>query len=142
MDWFKIGKETTKRLYVVTLLFNLYAEYIMPNAGLDESHAGMKIVGRNIINLRCVDDTNLMTESKEGLKSLLVRVKEESGKAGLKLNTQKTKIMAPSPIISWQTDGEKNGKQWQVLFSWAPKSLRMVTAAMKLEDTCFLEEKL
>ena len=114
----------------------------MPNAGLDESHAGMKIVGRNIINLRCVDDTNLMTESKEGLKSLLVRVKEESGKAGLKLNTQKTKIMAPSPIISWQTDGEKNGKQWQVLFSWAPKSLRMVTAAMKLEDTCFLEEKL
>ena len=78
----------------------------MPNAGLDESHAGMKIVGRNIINLRCVDDTNLMTESKEGLKSLLVRVKEESGKAGLKLNTQKMKIMASGPITSWQIDGE------------------------------------
>ena len=78
----------------------------MPNAGLDESHAGMKIVGRNIINLRCVDDTNLMTESKEGLKSLLVRVKEESGKAGLKLNTQKTKIVASTPITSWQIDGE------------------------------------
>ena len=109
---------------------------------LDEAQTAIKIARGNINNLRYADDTNLMTESKEGLKSLLVRVKEESGKAGLKLNTQKTKIMAPSPIISWQTDGEKNGKQWQVLFSWAPKSLRMVTAAMKLEDTCFLEEKL
>ena len=81
-----------------------------------------------------------MAESEEEPKSLLI--KEENEKAGLKLNIQKTKIMTSSPIISWQTDGEKNGKQWQVLFSWAPKSLQMVTAAMKLEDTCFLEEKL
>ena len=88
----------------------------MPNAVLDESHAGMKIVGRNVINLRYVDDTNLITESEEGLKSLLVRVKEESGKAGLKLNTQNTKIMAPSPIISWQTDGEKNGNSGRFYF--------------------------
>ena len=83
-----------------------------------------------------------MAESKEGLKNLLMRVKKESEKADLKLNMQKSKIMAFGPITTWQTDGEKNGKQWQVLFSWAPKSLQMVTAAMKLEDTCFLEEKL
>ena len=88
----------------------------MPNAGLDESHAGMKTVGRNIKNLRYIDDNNLMTESEEGLKSLLVRLKEESGKAGLKLNTEKTKIMASSPIISWQTDGEKNGNSGRLYF--------------------------
>ena len=82
-----------------------------------------------------------MAESEKELKSLLMKVKEESEKAGLKLNIQKTKIMAPSPIISWQIDG-KQWKQWQILFSWAPKSLQMVTAAMELKDTCSLEEKL
>ena len=85
--------------------------------------------------------TPLMVESEEDLKSLLMKVKEESEKGGLKLNIQKMKIMAPSPIISWQIDGEK-WKQWQILFSWAPKSLQMMTAAMKLKDACSLEEKL
>ena len=83
-----------------------------------------------------------MAESEEELKSLLMKVKEETEKAGLKLNVQKTKIMAPGPITSWQIDGEKRWKQWQILFSWAPKSLWMVNAAMRLKDTCFLEEKL
>ena len=83
-----------------------------------------------------------MAENEEDLKNLLIKVKEESEKAGLKLNIQKTKIMASGPITSWQVDGEKNGKQWQTLFSWAPKSLQMVTAAMKLKDSCSLEAKL
>ena len=87
MDWFKIGKETTKRLYVVTLLFNLYAEYIMRNAGLDEAQAGIKIARKNINNLRYADDTTLMAESEEELKSFL-KMREESKKAGLKLNIQ------------------------------------------------------
>ena len=87
-------------------LFNLYAEYITTNAGLEEAQAGIKIAGRNINNLRYADDTTLMAESKEDLKSLLMKVKEESEKVGLKLNIQKTKIMASSPITSWQTDGE------------------------------------
>ena len=90
-------------------LFKFYAEYIMRNAGLEEAQAGIKIAGRNINNLRYADDTTLMAESKEGLKSLLMKVKEESEKVGLKLNIQKTKIMAPSPITSWQIDG----KQWK-----------------------------
>ena len=94
------------RLYIVTLLFNLYAEYIMRNAGLDEAQAGIKIAGRNINNLRYAGDTTLMAKSKEELKSLLMKVKVESEKAGLKLNIQKTKIMASSSITSWQTDGE------------------------------------
>ena len=93
---------------------------------------------RNISNLRYTDDTTLMAESKEELKNLLMKVKEESEKAGLKLNIQKTKIMASAPITSWQIDG----KQWQTLFWGAPKSLQMVTAAIKLEDACSLEEKL
>ena len=87
-------------------LFNFYAEYIIQNAGLDEAQAGIKIARRNINNLRCADDTTLMTESKGELKSLLIKVKEESEKAGLNLNIQKTKIMASSPITSWQTDRE------------------------------------
>ena len=87
-------------------LFNLYAEYIMRNAGLDEAQAGIKTAGRNINNLRCADDTTLMAESEEELKSLLITVKEESEKVGLKLNIQKTKIMASGPITSWQIDGE------------------------------------
>ena len=113
----------------------------MWNARLDEAQAGIKIARRNINNLECADDTTLMAESKEDLKSLLMKVKEESEKAGLKLNIQKTKIMASGPVTSWQID-EKKWKQWQILFSWAPKSLQMVTAAMKLKDACSLEEKL
>ena len=93
------------RLYIVTLLFNIYAEYIMRNSGLDEAQAGIKISGRNVNNLRYTDDTTFMAESEE-LKSLLMKVKEESEKVGLKLNIQKTKIMAPGPITSWQIDGE------------------------------------
>ena len=112
----------------------------MWNAGLDESQAGIKIAGRNINNLRYADDSTLMAESEE-LKSFLMKVKEESEKAGLKLNIQKTKIMASSCVTWWQIDGGK-WKQWQTLFSWAPKSLWTVTAAMKLKDTYFLEEKL
>ena len=111
----------------------------MRNAGLDEAQAGIKIAGRNTNNLRYADDTTLMAESKEELRSLLMKVKEESGKAGLKLSIQKTKIMESGPIISWQIDG-KQWKQWQT-FSQAPKSLQMVTAAMKLKDACSLEEK-
>ena len=113
----------------------------MWNAGLDEAQAGIKIAGENIINLRYMDDTTLMAESKEELKSLLMKVKEESEKVGLKLNIQKTKIMASGPITSWQIDGETM-KQWQALFSRAPESPQMVTAAMKLKDACSLEEKL
>ena len=94
------------RLYIVTLLIYLYAEYIMRNAGLDEAQAGIKIAGRNINNLRYADDTTLMAESKEELKSPLMKVKEESEKIGLKLSIQKTKIMASGPITSWQIDGE------------------------------------
>ena len=94
------------RLYSVTLLFNLHAEYIMRNTGLDEAQAGIKIAGRNINNLRYTDDTTLMAESEEELKSLLMKVKEDSEKVGLKLNMQKTKIMTSGPITSWQIDGE------------------------------------
>ena len=94
------------RLYVVTCLFNLYAEYIMRNAGLNEAQAGMKTARRNINNLRYADDTILMAEREEALKSLLMKVKEESEKVGLKLNIQKSKIMASGPITSWQIEGE------------------------------------
>ena len=102
-------------LYSVTCLFNLYAEYIMWNAGLDEAQAGIKIAGRNINNVRYVDDTTLMAESEE-LKSFLMKVKEESEKAGLKLNIRKMKIMASSPITSWQIEGEKNGNSGRFYF--------------------------
>ena len=110
----------------------------MRNAGLDEAQAGIKIAGRNINNLRYADDTTLMAESEEELKRLLMKVKEESEKVGLKLNIQKTKIMASGPTTSWQIDG----KQWLTLFFGAPKSLQMVTAAMKLKDAYSLEGKL
>ena len=113
----------------------------MQNAGLDEVQAGIKIPRRNINNLRYADDTILMAKSEEELKSLLMKVKEESEKAGLKLSIQKTMIMASGPITSWQTDGETMETVTD-LFSWAPKSLQMVTAAIKLKDACFLEEKL
>ena len=104
-DWFQIGKGVLQGCILSPCLFNLYAEYIMGNAGLEEAPARIKIAGRNIKNLRYADDTTLMAESKEELKSLLMKVKEESEKVGLKHNIQKTKIMAPSPITSWQIDG-------------------------------------
>ena len=113
----------------------------MRNAGLEETQAGIKIARRNINNLRYADDTTLMAESEEELKRLLMKVKEESEKVGLKLNIQKTKIMASGPIASWEIDGEQ-WKQCQTLVFWAPKSLQMVTAAMKLKDVYSLEEML
>ena len=105
-DWFQIRKEVHQGCILSPCLFNLYAEYIMRNAGLEEEQTGIKIAGRNINNPRYADNTTLMAESKEELKSLLMKVKEESEKAGLKLTIQKTKIMVYSPITSWQTDGE------------------------------------
>ena len=113
----------------------------MRNAGLDEAQAGIKIAGRNINNLRYADDTTLMAESEEKLKSLLMKLKEESEKVGLKLNIQKTEIMASGPITSWQIGGETVETVTDVILG-APKSLQMVTAAMKLKNSCSLEEKL
>ena len=124
-------------LYIVTL-HNLHAEYIVRNAGLEEAQAGLKIAGRNINNLRYADDTTLLAESEEELKSLMMKVKEESEKVSFKFNTQKTKIMASGPITSWQIDGETV----RDYFLEVPKSLQMVTTAMKLKDPCSLEEKL
>ena len=105
-DWFQTGKGVCQGCILSLCLFNLYAEYIVQNARLDEAQTGINISGRNINNLRYADDTTLMAESSEELKSLLMKVKEESEKVGLKLNIQKTKIMASSPITSWQIDGE------------------------------------
>ena len=105
-DWFQIGKGVCQGCILSPCLFNLYVEYIMRNAGLEEAQAGIKIARRNINNLRYVDDTTLMAESEEELKNLLMKVKEESEKVGLKLNIQKTKIMASGPITSWEIDGE------------------------------------
>ena len=135
-DWFQIRKGVRQDCILSPCLFNLYAEYIMRNAGLDETQAGIKIAGRNINNLRYADDTTLMAESEEELKSHLMQVKEESEKVGLKLNIQKTKIMASGPIIGQQW------KQCQTLFWGAPKSLQMVIAVMKLKDAYSLEGKL
>jgi len=141
IDWFQIGKGGVCQGCILSpCLFNLYAEYIMRNAGLEEAQAGIKIAGRSINNLRYADDTTLMAESEEELKSLLMKVKEESEKVGLKLNIQKTKIMASGPIISWEIDGETVETVRD--FRGLQKSLQMVTAAMKLKDACFLEEKL
>ena len=123
-------------------LFNLYAEYIMRNARLEDSQIGIKIAGRNINNLRYADNNTLMAESEEELNRLLMRVKRESKKAGLKLNFQKTKIMVSGAITSWQIDGGKSGSTERLYFGGLQKSLQMVTAAMKLKDTCSLEEKL
>ena len=140
-DWFQIGKEVHQGCILSPCLFNSYAEYIMRNAGMEEVQDGIKIARRNINNLRYADDTCLMAESEEELKSLLMKVKEESEKVGLKFNIQKTKIMASGLITSWQIDG-KQWKQWLTLFWGAPKSLQMVTAAMKLKDAYSLEGKL
>ena len=105
-DWFQVGKGVHQGCILPPFLFNLYAEYIMQNVGLDEAQAGIKIAGRNMNNLRYTDDTTFMAESEEELKDLLMKVKEESEKPGLKLNIQKTKIMASGPITSWEIDGE------------------------------------
>ena len=138
-DWFQIGKGVCQGCILLPCLFNLYAEYIMRNAGLEEAQAGIKITGRNINNLRCADDTTLMAESEEQ-KSLLMKVKEQSEKVGLKINIQKTKITASDPITSWQIDGETVETVDDFIF-WAPKSLQMVIAAMKLKDVYSLENK-
>ena len=121
--------------------FNLYAEYITRNAGLEETQAGIKIAGRNINSLRYADDTILMAKSELELKSLLMKVKVESEKVGLKLNIQKMKIMISGPITSWETDGETVETVSDFIF-WAPNSLQMVTAAMKLKDAYSLNGKL
>ena len=126
----KLEKEYVKAVYLSLYLFNLYAEYIMWNAGLDEAQARTKIAGRNINNIRYGDDTTLMAESKKELKSLLIKVKEENEKAGLKLNIQKSNIMASGPITSWQIDGETMQTVTDFTFLGS-KSLQMVTAAMK-----------
>ena len=139
-DWFQIGKGVRQGCILSPCLFNLYAEYIMRNAGMEEAQAGIKISRRNINNLRYADDTTLMAESEE-LKSLLMKVKEESEKVSLKLNIQKTKIMASGPITAWEIDG-RQWKQWLTLFFWAPKSPQMMTAAMKLKGAYSLEGKL
>ena len=131
---FQTGKGVHQDCVLSPSFYNLNAEYIMQNAGLDEAQAGIKIARRNTKNLRYADDTTLMVEREEELKSFLVKVKEESEKAGLKLKIQKSKIMAPGPITSWQING-KQWKQCQTLFFWAPKSLQLVTATMKLKDT-------
>ena len=140
-DWFQIGKGVCPSCILSPCLFNLYAEYIMRNAGLEEAQAGIKIARRNINHLRYADDTTLKAESEEELKSLLMKVKEESEKVGLKLNIQKTKIMASGPITSYEVYG-KQMEQWLTLFFWAPKSLQMVISAMKLKDAYSLEGKL
>ena len=134
-------ERSTSRLYIVILFINLYAEYIMRNAGLEEAQAGIKIDGRNINNLRYADDTTLMAESEEELKSLLMKVKEESEKVDLKLNIQKTKITASGPITSWEIDW-KTVETVADFILGAPESLQMVTAAMKLKDAYSLEGKL
>ena len=162
MEWFKIGKGVHQGCILSPCLFNLYAEYIRQNVGLDEAQARIKIAGRNINNLRHADNTTLMAESEEELKSLLMKVKEESEKVGLKLNIQKTKIMASGPISSVQFSSvaqscptlcdpmnhsmanrwRNSGNSVILYFGGAPKSLQMVTAAMKLKDAYSLEGKL
>ena len=139
-DWFQTRREVRQSCVLSPCLFNLDAEYIMRNARLGEAQARIKIARRIINNLRYADDTTLMEESKEELKSLLMKVKEESEKFGLKLNIQKTNIMASGPITSWQIDGETMETVRD--FLGAPKSLQMVTAARKFKSAYPLEEKL
>ena len=132
-DWFPIGKGVRQGCRFSPCLFNLYAEYIMRNAGLEETQAGIKIARRNINNLRYANDTTLMAESEEELKSLLMKVKVESEKFGLKLNIQKTKIMASGPITSWEIDGETVETVSDFIF-WGSKITADGTSAMKLKD--------
>ena len=134
----KLGKGVHQGCILSSCLFNFYAQYIMWNARLDESQAGIKIAGRNINNFRYAADTTLMAESEEELKSLLMKVKEESKKPGLKYIIQKTKIMALSPITSRQIEGEKLEAVTDFL-SFSPKSQWIVTVLMKLKDSCSLE---
>ena len=140
-DWFQIGKGVRQGCILSPCLFNLYAEYITRNATLDEAQPGIKIAGRNINNLRYADDTTLMAESEEELKSLLMKVQEEREKVGLKLNIQKTKIVTPGPITSWQIEWETVDTVADFILG-APKSLQMMIAAMKLKDAYSLEGKL
>ena len=137
-DWFQIGKGVHQGCILLPCLFNVYAEY-NEKCWAGWNTAGIKIAGRNINNLRYADDTTLIAESEEELKSLLIKVKEENEKVGLKLNIQKSKIMTSVPITSWEIDGETVET---VSDFWAPKSLQMVIAAMKLKDSYSLEEKL
>ena len=140
-DWFQIGKGECQGCILSPCLFNLYAEYIMRNSGLDETQTGIKIAGRNIINLRYADNTTLMAESEEELKMLLMKVKKESEKVGLKLKIQKTKITASGPITSWQIDGETVETVTDFIFLDSK-----ITAggdfSQKSKDSCSLEEKL
>ena len=145
-DWFQIVKGVRQGCILSPCLFNFYAEYIMRNSGLEEGQAGIKagikIAGRNINNLRYADDTTFMAESEEELKSLLMKVKEESEKVGLKLNIQKTKIMASGSHHFMGNRWGNSGNSVRLYFWGAPKSLQMVIAAMKLKDAYSLEEKL
>ena len=136
-DWVQTGEGVHQGCILSSCLFNLYAEYIMTNAGLDKVQAGIKISKRNINNLRYADDTTLMAENEEALESLLMKVKEGSEKVDLKLNIQKTKIMASSSITSWQTDGATMERVTDFISSGSK-----ITAAMKSKEACFLEEKL
>ena len=135
-DWFQVGKGVHQGYILSHCLFNLYAEYIMRNTGLDEAQAAIKIAGRNINNLRYAGDTTLMAESEEELKSLLMKVKDEREKAGLKLNIKKTKIMASDPITSWQIEGETMETVTDFIF------LGSKITAKKFKDIYSLEEKL
>ena len=138
MNWFKIGKVVPQGCILSCCLLNLYAEYLIQNAGLDEGQTGIKIAKRNINNLRYADDITLIAESE--LKSLLMKVKEESDKAGLKLNIQEMTIMASGPITSYKIDGKNRNSEDFIFLDF--KIIAEVTAAMKLKDTCSLEEKL
>ena len=140
-DLFQIGKGVHQGCILSPCLFNFYAEYTMRNAGLEEEQVGIKIARRNISNHKYANDSTLMAESEVELKSLLMKVKVESEKIGLKLKIQKTKIMESGPITSWQTDGE-TVETVADFICWAPKSLQMLIAAMKLKDTNSLEGKL
>ena len=138
-DWFQIEKGVCQGCILSPCLFNLYAEYMMRNTGLEEAQAGIRLPGEISITSDMQMTSTLMAESEEKLKSLLVKVKEESEKVGLKFNIQKTKIMASGPINSWEIDGETVS---DFILGGAPKSLQTVTAAMKLKDASSLEEKL
>ena len=142
IDWFQIGKGVRQGCILSLCLFNFYAEYIMRNTGLEETQTRIKTAGKNINNLRYADDTTLMTESEEELKSLLMKVKEESEKVGLKLNIQKTKIMASSPITSWHIDGETVETVADFIFLGSKITADGMIVAMKLKDTYSLEGKL
>ena len=140
-DWFQIGKRVCQGCILSPCLLNLYAEYIMGNTGLDKAQAGIKIARRNINNLRYADDTTLMAESEEELKSLLMTVKEESEKVGLKLNIQETKIMASGPITSWQIDGETVEPVSDFIF-WGSKIIADCDCSHEIKRRLLLGRKL